>query len=115
MLTNGGGPGILVSDACEAAGLLVPLLSLETQAALRDGLPPEAAAANPVDMIAAAGAADYGRCLRILGAADEVDAAPTPSGRLGRWRGSERRSMRPASASTRKSSSSKSRCATGWR
>ena len=33
VLTNGGGPGILVADACEAAGLLVPELSEGTQAA----------------------------------------------------------------------------------
>ena len=32
VLTNGGGPGILVADACEAAGLLVPELSDDTQA-----------------------------------------------------------------------------------
>jgi Succinyl-CoA ligase like flavodoxin domain len=35
LLTNGGGPGILVADACEAARLLVPELSDGTQAALR--------------------------------------------------------------------------------
>ena len=40
VLTNGGGPGILVADACEAAGLLVPELSGDIQAALRAGLPP---------------------------------------------------------------------------
>ena len=40
VVTNGGGPGILVADACEAAGLLVPELSDDTQAALRAGLPP---------------------------------------------------------------------------
>ena len=40
VLTNGGGPGILVADACEAAGLLVPELSDDTQAALRAGLRP---------------------------------------------------------------------------
>jgi acetate---CoA ligase (ADP-forming) len=74
VLTNGGGPGILVADACEAAGLLVPELSEATQAALRLGLPPEASVANPVDMVASAGAEEYGRCLRQLGVADEVDA-----------------------------------------
>jgi acyl-CoA synthetase (NDP forming) len=33
VLTNGGGPGILVVDACEAAGLLMPVLSEKTQVA----------------------------------------------------------------------------------
>jgi acetate---CoA ligase (ADP-forming) len=74
VLTNGGGPGILVADACEAAGLLVPELSNATQAALRAGLPAEAATGNPVDMVASATAEDYGRCLRLLGTADEIDA-----------------------------------------
>ena len=74
VLTNGGGPGILVADACEAAGLLVPELSDGTQAALRAGLPPQAAVRNPVDVVASATAAQYGRALRLLDAAEEIDA-----------------------------------------
>jgi acyl-CoA synthetase (NDP forming)/ribosomal protein S18 acetylase RimI-like enzyme len=74
VLTNGGGPGILVADACEASGLLVPELSASVQGALRAGLPAEAAVGNPVDMVASASAVDYGRSLRILAAAEEVDA-----------------------------------------
>ena len=74
VLTNGGGPGILVADACEAAGLLVPELSEGIQTALRAGLPPEASVKNPVDMVASATAEDYGRCLGLLGAAEEIDA-----------------------------------------
>jgi acyl-CoA synthetase (NDP forming) len=74
VLTNGGGPGILVADACEAAGLLVPELSVDTQAALRAGLPAQAAVGNPVDVVASASAEQYGRSLRLLGAAEEVDA-----------------------------------------
>ena len=74
VLTNGGGPGILVADACEAAGLLVPELSDDIQAALRAGLPPEAATGNPVDIVASASAEQYGRSLRLLGAAEEIDA-----------------------------------------
>ena len=74
VLTNGGGPGILVADACEAAGLLVPELSDDTQAALRAGLPAQAAVGNPVDIVASASAEQYGRTLRLLGAAEEIDA-----------------------------------------
>ncbi len=74
VLTNGGGPGILVADACEAAGLLVPELSEATQAELRCRLPAEAAVANPVDMVASATAEQFGQTLAVLGAADEVDA-----------------------------------------
>jgi acyl-CoA synthetase (NDP forming)/GNAT superfamily N-acetyltransferase len=74
VLTNGGGPGILVADACEAAGLLVPELSDDTQAALRAGLPPQAAVGNPVDVIASATSGQYGQALRLLGTAEEIDA-----------------------------------------
>ncbi len=74
VLTNGGGPGILVADACEAAGLLVPELSDDTQAALRVGLPPQASVKNPVDVVASATAEQYGQALRLLGAAAEIDA-----------------------------------------
>ena len=74
VLTNGGGPGILVADACEAAGLLVPELSDDIQAALRACLPPQASVRNPVDVVASATAGQYGRALRLLGAAEEIDA-----------------------------------------
>ena len=74
VLTNVGGPGILVADACEAAGLLVPELSRDTQTALRVGLPAQAAVANPVDVVAGTSAEQYGRTMRLLGAAEEIDA-----------------------------------------
>ena len=77
VLTNGGGPGILVADACEAAGLLVPELSGDIQAALRAGLPPQASTKNPVDVVASATAEQYGHALRLLGAAGEIDAIIT--------------------------------------
>jgi acetate---CoA ligase (ADP-forming) len=74
VLTNGGGPGILVADACEAARLLVPELSDGAQAALRAGLLPEASVKNPVDTVASATAERYGQALRLLLAAEEIDA-----------------------------------------
>lgn len=73
VLTNGGGPGILVADACEAAGLLVPSLSEAVQNDLRSWLPAEAAVGNPVDMVATASAGDYGHALRVLGSSHEID------------------------------------------
>ncbi len=54
IVTNAGGPGILCSDACEAGGLEVPVLSEELQEHLKTFLPAAAAAGNPVDMIASA-------------------------------------------------------------
>ena len=74
VLTNAGGLGILCADACEANGLQLPMLSDETQAALRALLPPEAAVANPVDMLASGSAASYGQALRHLLADPHLDA-----------------------------------------
>jgi len=75
IVTNAGGPGILIADACEGAGLQVRPLSAAAQKALRAGLPEEASVANPVDMIASATADDYRRALRISLDDPAVDAA----------------------------------------
>lgn len=74
IVTNVGGPAILCADACEAAGLEVPLLTEETRRQLRGVLPPQASTANPVDMIASASAADYGRVIRAVAADANVDS-----------------------------------------
>jgi acetyl coenzyme A synthetase (ADP forming)-like protein len=74
VVTNAGGPGILLADACEARGLELPPLAPATLAALREFLPPQAGLANPVDMIASAGPADYERAMQLVGADPEVDA-----------------------------------------
>ena len=74
ILTNAGGPAILCADTCEAEGLVVPPLPEDVQAQLRALLPPEASVTNPVDMIAAATAQEYRRCLEILLRSDACDA-----------------------------------------
>jgi acetyl coenzyme A synthetase (ADP forming)-like protein len=71
---NSGGPGILAADACTDAGLDVVVLSEATQHALRDLLGPKAAVANPVDLVAAAGAYEYEEALRMVLADERVDA-----------------------------------------
>lgn len=74
ILTNAGGPGIMCADACEAAGLEVPELPEEVRDSLREFLAPEAALANPVDMIATATAEQYRRAIATLAAWEEIDA-----------------------------------------
>jgi acetate---CoA ligase (ADP-forming) len=74
IVTNAGGPAILAADACEANGLQVPILSDDTQAALRALLPPAASVTNPVDMIASATPEQYRRALEIVGADPSVDS-----------------------------------------
>ena len=63
LLTNAGGLGILAADACEAAGLELPLPSQETRAALAEILPPEASLANPVDILGSATADTFASAL----------------------------------------------------
>lgn len=77
ILTNAGGPGILAADACEANGLVVPALSETTRTALRAFLPSAASVSNPVDMLAAAPAAHFGRAMRLLLADEGIDALLT--------------------------------------
>lgn len=74
VVTNAGGPGILLADACEAHGLQLPELSPETLAALRSFLPPQAGLTNPVDMIASASPEDYARAIAAVGADPGVDS-----------------------------------------
>ena len=74
IITNGGGPGILCADTCEAEGLIVPPLPDDVTAGLRQFLPPQASVRNPIDMIAAASADDYRRVIQVVAASDSIDA-----------------------------------------
>lgn len=74
VITNAGGPAILLADACEAHGLQLPSLSPETRAALATFLPSTAAVTNPVDMIASAGAEQYQRTIDAVGSDPNIDA-----------------------------------------
>ena len=74
IISNGGGPGILCADACEAEGLSVPPLPDDVVAGLREFLPPQASVRNPIDMIAAASADDYRRVIHTVAASDSIDA-----------------------------------------
>jgi len=74
ILTNAGGLGILCADACEAAGLELPALGVDTVSALRSVLPAEASVGNPVDMLGGATAAHYAQVLPHLLADPHVSA-----------------------------------------
>jgi acetate---CoA ligase (ADP-forming) len=74
VITNGGGPGILCADTCEAEGLEVPVLNETSQAKLRALLPAEAAVSNPVDMIASATPDQYREAIRIVAGDPAIDA-----------------------------------------
>ena len=74
IVTNAGGPGIIIADACEATGLEVAPLTVETQQKLREGLPEEASVRNPVDLIASATAGTYEFALQHVFDDPEIDA-----------------------------------------
>lgn len=52
LLSNSGGPGVLCADRCAAEGLALPELPPALARSLRAALPPEAAVANPIDLLA---------------------------------------------------------------
>ena len=74
IITNGGGPGILAADACAAAGLEIPELSAATQAVLRGFVSPDAAVANPIDLVASATAEQYEHAVKTLLTVDAIDS-----------------------------------------
>ena len=77
IVTNGGGPGILCADACQASGVEIGELAADVRAQLAESLPSGAALGNPIDMIATASADDYRRTLQTLADADACDAIIT--------------------------------------
>jgi acetyltransferase len=74
ILTNGGGAGVLASDALERAGGRLAVLALPTIATLDRVLPPTWSHGNPVDLIGDAPGSRYGAALEALFADDGVDA-----------------------------------------
>lgn len=55
IITNGGGLGILLTDACEANGLIIPKLSEKTYRKIEQIVPGLVKPNNPVDLVADAG------------------------------------------------------------
>jgi acetyl coenzyme A synthetase (ADP forming)-like protein len=75
IVTNAGGPGIILADACETQDLAVTSLSPGTERRLRAVLPEEASVKNPVDMIASATAKSYEAVLDAVLEDANVDGA----------------------------------------
>jgi acetyl coenzyme A synthetase (ADP forming)-like protein len=75
IVTNAGGPGIIIADAVESLGLEVAELTDASQERLRSVLPAEASVRNPVDMIASATSETYELALEIVMEDENVDAA----------------------------------------
>jgi acetyl coenzyme A synthetase (ADP forming)-like protein len=74
VVTNAGGPGIIIADALESQNLQVAEFSETTRRRLRESLPEEASVNNPVDMIASADADSYRAVLEAVLEDKGVDA-----------------------------------------
>jgi acetyltransferase len=72
VVTNGGGLGIVATDAARESGLTVTPLDPAVQASLRAVLPPTASVGNPVDLVGDADAARYGNALAVAGASTDA-------------------------------------------
>jgi acetate---CoA ligase (ADP-forming) len=77
IVTNGGGPGIICADACQADGVRVPEPTPALRAELARLIPEAASLGNPFDLLASASAQDYSQAIRTLADADEFDAIVT--------------------------------------
>ena len=66
IITNGGGLGILLTDACETNGLTVPKLSSQTYKKIDKILPDLIKPNNPIDLVADAGFYRYESATRAL-------------------------------------------------
>ena len=74
IVTNGGGPGVIATDAVVAAGGKLAALSARTIARLDALLPAAWSRGNPVDMVGDAPARDYAAVLETLLNDEAVDA-----------------------------------------
>src|SRR5690606_22551403 len=83
VLTNAGGVGVLLADACAAVGLPVHPLPTDLRERLRSVLPPLAETGNPVDTGATVSAEAFAAalsCLRDHPAVAAVVTATLPTG-----------------------------------
>jgi acetyltransferase len=74
VVTNAGGPGIMMSDALEMLGLKVANFDDATHKKLLETLPPAGSAHNPVDVLGDATSDMYGKAMEIVIASPEVDS-----------------------------------------
>jgi acetyl coenzyme A synthetase (ADP forming)-like protein len=72
VVTNSGGPGVMVADKCEELGLVLPEPSAKLKKQLREFLPPICSLKNPIDLTAQATKDWYKKVLKLV--AKEYDA-----------------------------------------
>jgi acyl-CoA synthetase (NDP forming) len=75
IVTNTGGPGIIVTDEVIEAGCSLPDLEESRQKALKEKLYPEATVSNPIDVLATAGPEHYRAAVEALIEDPNIDIA----------------------------------------
>ncbi len=76
IITDAGGPGVMLADELARGGLELPVLSERTRAELAKILPPESSTLNPIDALPSRTAEQIGAIVRVLGEfeRDRIDA-----------------------------------------
>jgi acyl-CoA synthetase (NDP forming) len=73
MVTNGGGLGVMTTDALEALGLSIPCPSPELEKRFNDRLPAYCAIGNPIDVVGDANSSRYNAVFEEAIASGEYD------------------------------------------
>jgi len=73
VITNAGGPAILMTDSLITVGMDLPPISKKNKAKLKKVLRPEASMKNPIDLIASGGPDDYRHALEVAFSQDDID------------------------------------------
>ncbi|MBN2560079.1 MAG: acetate--CoA ligase family protein [Phycisphaerae bacterium] len=74
MIANTGGPAIIATDELIENGMVMPPLSKQTEAFLRERLLPEASINNPIDVLATAGPEHFAAAINALLDDEDIDA-----------------------------------------
>ena len=74
VVSNAGGPGVVISDEIDARGMSLASFEPDTQRKLGDFLPDEAEVSNPLDLIGDAGHERYRKALEAVKDDQNVDA-----------------------------------------
>jgi acetyltransferase len=74
IITNAGGPGVLLTDSVVQLGMQVPRFTEQTMTKLKNNLPLEATVTNPVDVIGSGNAESYRQALGAVADDPNVDA-----------------------------------------
>ena len=82
VITDAGGPGVMLSDELARQGMKLPLLSDRTRAALAKILPPESSMLNPIDALPSRTADQVKAVIQVLGEyeRDRIDVIAFLSG-----------------------------------